>query len=125
MCIEESCGAKIALNIESNNSQLYGKEHTEQCGKNAKDFYRQELLKQRINVLSMDSETDGLKPLQLFKKCFAEFKNVTISKGFKTKMLSHIRYVRFHRKHKNTPMGKQLLRTQETEENLFKFFFTF
>lgn len=106
VCVETNCGAKIALNVQSNNCQLYGKEHNKRCEKNANDFYQQELIKQRINALSMDSQEDGLKPLQVFKKCFTEFKNVTITKTFKTQMLNHIRYVRFNRKHKNEPMGK-------------------
>lgn len=85
----------MALDVKTNNATMYGKKHKQECGKNAKDFYRRELLKQHVHKLCMELPINQMKPLQVFKMAIGDFENIVISKQFKSQMLCHIRNSKF------------------------------
>lgn len=87
----------MTLDANTKNLSIYGDEHKRECEKNAKDFYRRELLKQHVHKLCTELPINQMKPLNIFKKAMNEFENIAITKKFKSQMLCHIRNVKFQR----------------------------
>lgn len=91
----ENCEAKVALDVQTNNITIYGPKHKSKCGKDGKDFYQCQLLKQQIQKLCSELQINQMKPLEVYKKAIGNFTNITITKEFKSQMLRLIRNAKF------------------------------